>query len=156
MAMRPLGPVLAALLALSHEPARAEELTPDDQLLAKAVAYATRVPPPAREYRVAVPSQPNAEEVLTAAATAAGLTLERPGVLRRAAGEGLVPVVRLSIQRVVPADERDARVDFSYAIDSGTDVPCSFLVRRDGLDKPGWSFRSLGEEHCWPRPKGKP
>jgi hypothetical protein len=144
--------LLALACACAPAPARSEDLTPDDLAMARAVAYATRVPPPAREYRVAVPSRPNAEPILAAAATAAGLTVERPGVLRRTTGGELVPVVLLTIQGVTSEDDRDSTVDFSYAIDSGTAVPCRVVIRRDGTDKPGWAFRSLGEEHCWPRP----
>lgn len=138
--------------ACAHTPVRPAAWNLEDEVLARAVSYATRVPTAAREYRVAIPSRLMAERILDAAAEYAGLTVERPGVLRRERVAGLVPVVHLAIQRVEWPSEKEARVAFTYAIDAADAVPCSMRIGVGGADSRAWAYRSEGEEHCWPRP----
>ena len=77
-----LGVLAAVLFSCAHVARRPAAGSPNEELIAKAVWWATRVPEPAAEYRVGVPSLVAAEPVLRKAAHYADLEVAGQRVKR--------------------------------------------------------------------------
>lgn len=70
-----MGVVLVQLCSCAHAPRQTASLGVDEQLIAKAVWWATRVPEAASEYQVQTPAGVDADRVLRTAAGYAKLVV---------------------------------------------------------------------------------
>jgi hypothetical protein len=148
--------VLAALLSsCAHVARRPAAGSPNEELIARAVWWATRVPEPAAEYRVELPSLVAAEPVLRKAAQYADLEVAGPGVLRRSSvktPDALVHLAVASPEWVTPAE---VLVPFSHARGVSEATACAVRIRIPTPEPDSWTYRAEGLEQCWPRPSRK-
>jgi hypothetical protein len=126
-----------------------------EELLARAVWWATRVPEPAAEYHVDLPPLVDAARVLGKAARYAQLDLEDSNVLRRSS-RNPGRSVRLSLDAPRRVTDAEVVVPFRYGYGESEFTACAVRIRREPSEPDSWDFRGEGLEQCWPRPGQQP
>jgi hypothetical protein len=149
--------VAATLLGACAHAGRRSVLTPDDQLVAAALSWAVRVPPPVAEYRVEVPAGYARDAILAAAA--ADVRLIRRGATLRRAGERVFRdsariTVRTPEGAAAAATAPEFRVPFKVTVGGAKPIDCVVRIRHTTDDPRSWfsAAERGGDEHCWPRP----
>jgi len=143
------------LCSCAHTPRRPTTQSVNEQLIAKGVWWASRVPEAAAEYRVQTPAGVDAGRVLRAAAAYAGLQVATQGVLRRRSG-GNSAAVRITVDPPQWVNPEEVLIPFAYGIGESKATTCVVRIRLPGPEPASWLYRSEGEEHCWPRPSARP
>ena len=151
-----MGVAVVQLCSCAHAPRQPASLGVDEQLIAKAVWWATRVPEAADAYRVQTPASVDAHRILRSAAGYAKLAVAGRGVLRRPSGDSRSSAVHLTVDVPQWVNEKEVLIPFTYSLGESQATPCAVRIRLPELDPDSWMYRSEGEEHCWPRPSPRP
>jgi hypothetical protein len=151
---RCLALIAATALGACTHVGRPRVLTTHDQLVASALSWAVRVPPPASEYRVEVPAAYPKDAILAAAAADAKL-IRHGAALRRRGEKGSQEPVRIAVQMpqqaAASAAQQEFRVPFTVAVGGAKPIDCVVRIRLPSDDPRSWIYAAEGEEHCWPR-----
>lgn len=129
-------------------------LTTKDQLVASALSWAVRVPPPASEYKVEVPAAYPTDAILAAAAADAKLT-RRGTTLRRTGETGFREPVRITVrmpQRAEASAAQECLVPFTLTVGEAKPTDCVVRIRLPSDDPRSWLYAAEGDQNCWPRP----
>jgi len=151
----PVGIAVLLLCSCAHAPGQRVSPGVDEQLIAKAVWWATRVPEAAREYQVRTPAGVHANQILRAAANDAKLVMAGRGVLRQPSADDSSPVVYLTFDAPQWVTEAEVVIPFTYALGQSKATACAVRIRLPEPEPNSWIYRGEGER-CWPRPSPRP